>query len=778
MQDSGREQAIFEAASRLPEKDRAAFLDQACGREEHLRKRVMEALARASASTAPGAEGQTADSPHPTIAIQVPDAFEEKPGDRIGRYELVEKLGEGGMGSVWVAEQRQVIRRKVALKVIKLGMDTKQVVGRFEAERQALALMDHPDIAKVLDAGATEKGRPYFVMELVEGVRITEYCNRQKVPTRQRLELFIRVCKAVAHAHEKGIIHRDIKPPNVLVALRNDMPSPKLIDFGIAKAVAGQRLAERTVHTAFAEFIGTPAYMSPEQAEMSPLGIDARADIYALGVLLYELLTGFTPFDGERFQKLGADEIRRIIREEEPPRPSTKLTTLLAEQQVTVAKHQQCDPPKLLQAVRGDLDWIVMKCLEKDRSRRYRTAGDLAADIQAYLNGEPIAARPPSRLYRLSKLAQRKRAALTVAGLTFLATCLLVVPAVIFWPGLTSPGKNSQGPVSNVVLEVKNEATAAITNSTANGLTSAQTNTQDAAVLRQKEARRLELDRQLANLMVMMSANPPTWLAQLATEKTMYEYDRVPAQVWSKFRDLVDDLERDYDKEGLLHLEGRNDYLKTLRGRIAQARRQQLDRQLANLMAAMRAGAPPWLAQLATTNASVSANSQTNSEEMWTNLVVQVNRLESEYKKEGLLDADNRGDYLKTLHDQLDARLRLRNVATNVREGAASTNASTNAWSSGEDAYDRGRSDARRQSLDHQLANLMVTMKASPPDWLKKLATSKEVYPSAAMPDATRDYYIKQVDDLERKYKAEGLLDVDKRKDYLQALRQRIQNWE
>ncbi|PWU15133.1 MAG: hypothetical protein C5B50_15910 [Verrucomicrobia bacterium] len=348
----------------------------------------------------------------------------EKPGDRIGRYKLMQELGEGGMGVVWMAEQTEPVRRRVALKVIKLGMDTRQVIGRFEAERQALALMDHPNIAKVLDAGATETGRPFFVMELVKGTPITEYCDREKLSTQERLELFVQVCQAIQHAHQKGIIHRDIKPSNILVTLNDGVPVPKIIDFGIAKATGGQVLTDKTVFTAIEQFIGTPAYMSPEQAEMNAMDIDTRSDIYALGVLLYELLTGRTPFDSKVLVAKGIEEIRRVIREEEPPRPSTRLSTLDAGEQTTVARQRQSEPPKLVGMIRGDLDWIVMKTLEKDRRRRYDTANGLGMDVQRYLRNEAVVARPPSQIYRLQKLVYRNK--LAFAAGACITTALLL----------------------------------------------------------------------------------------------------------------------------------------------------------------------------------------------------------------------------------------------------------------------------------------------------------------------------------------------------------------
>jgi len=314
-----------------------------------------------------------------------------------------------------VAEQREPVKRRVALKIIKLGMDTRQVVARFEAERQALAMMDHPNIAKVLDAGATEIGRPYFVMELVRGIKITDYCDQNNLSTRERLELFIKVCQAIQHAHQKGIIHRDIKPSNVLVTINDGVPVAKVIDFGIAKATQGE-LTDKTVYTQFQQFIGTPAYMSPEQAEMTSLDIDTRSDIYGLGVLLYELLTGKTPFDQQTLLKAGLDGMRRMIREQEPLRPSTRVSSLQDQERTTTAKRRALDVPKLVHLLRGDLDWIVMKCLEKDRTRRYETANGLATDIRRHLENEPVVACPPTTVYRFQKLVRRNKLVFAAAG--------------------------------------------------------------------------------------------------------------------------------------------------------------------------------------------------------------------------------------------------------------------------------------------------------------------------------------------------------------------------
>jgi WD40 repeat protein len=408
----GEETILEQALTFANAGERNAYLQGVCQGNVELRARI-ESLIQAHQAAGGFLVDKAAVS---DTTVELPSSADTEPGTMIGRYKLLQKIGEGGCGLVYLAEQHEPVRRRVALKIIKLGMDTKQVIARFEAERQALALMDHPNIAKVLDAGATAAGRPYFVMELVRGVKITDYCDQKNLSTAERLRLFIQVCQAIQHAHQKGIIHRDIKPSNILVTVNDGVALPKVIDFGIAKATAGQQLTDRTLFTAFELFIGTPAYMSPEQAEMTSLDIDTRSDIYSLGVLLYELLTSKTPFDPEELMAVGMDEMRRTIREKEPLRPSTRLGTLAGEELSTTAQRRSLEAPKLISLLRGDLDWIVMKALEKDRARRYETANGLAMDIQRYLNQEAVVARPPSAAYRLQKMVRRNKLAFAAAG--------------------------------------------------------------------------------------------------------------------------------------------------------------------------------------------------------------------------------------------------------------------------------------------------------------------------------------------------------------------------
>jgi serine/threonine protein kinase/tetratricopeptide (TPR) repeat protein len=451
-----KEEAIFNAAREIDAPEaRRLYIQQSCGNDRALQARV-EGLLRMLDE-----ERDFLESPVAGVRAAVANLVSEGPGTRIGPYQLLEQIGEGGFGVVFLAEQHHPVCRRVALKVLKPGMDTRQVVARFEAERQALALMDHPHIARVLDGGETVSGRPYFVMELVRGVPITDFCDQNHLSVRQRLELFVGVCQAVQHAHQKGIIHRDLKPSNVLVTRHDDPPPPalakggpggvvKVIDFGVAKAV-GQKLTDKTLVTNFSHLVGTPLYMSPEQAEMSGLDIDTRTDVYALGVLLYELLTGKTPFDRERLATVAFDEVRRIIREEEPARPSARITMLAAAAR-TVSGNRRSDPKRLRRLFRGELDWIVMKCLEKDRTRRYETAGGLARDVERYLRDEPVEASPPGAGYRLRKFVKRNKGQVVAAGLVFSA--LLAGMAGTTW-GMIRAEHARQDAVSAQLAEAK-----------------------------------------------------------------------------------------------------------------------------------------------------------------------------------------------------------------------------------------------------------------------------------------------------------------------------------
>ncbi len=422
------DETLFHHALEKPVAERSAFLEQACAGDTALQRRI-EALLRSheipdsflvrSEGNAEATIESNSDSiqddtgaARPEKELIVRSSTVEGPGSRIGPYKLLQPIGEGGMGTVFMAEQMQPVRRTVALKLIKAGMDSRQVLARFGAERQALALMDHPNIAKVLDAGTTNDGRPYFVMELVKGIPITRFCDDRRLSTRERLELAIPVCKAVQHAHQKGVIHRDIKPSNVLVALYDGKPVPKVIDFGVAKAT-GPKLTDQTLYTEFGAVVGTVEYMSPEQAELNQLDIDTRSDIYSLGVLIYELLTGSTPLQRNRLKQAAVLEVLRLIREEEPPRPSLRISTTA--ELPSIAACRNVEPRMLSALMRGELDWIVMKALEKDRDRRYETANGLAADLRRYLDDEAVQACPPTAAYRLSKFAKKYRVALATA---------------------------------------------------------------------------------------------------------------------------------------------------------------------------------------------------------------------------------------------------------------------------------------------------------------------------------------------------------------------------
>ncbi len=419
------DQAIFEVARNIDSPAaRETYIHQMCGEDLGLEQRV-KALLQAFEESESFLESPPSEL---ELAATRLEPVSEQVGTQIGPFKLLQQIGEGGMGVVYMAEQTVPVERRVALKVIKPGMDTRTVIARFEAERQALAMMDHPNIAKVLDAGTTKSGHPYFVMELVKGVPITQYCDDHQLTPRQRLELFMPVCQAVQHAHQKGIIHRDLKPSNVLVTEYDDRPVPKVIDFGVAKAIQ-QRLTDKTMFTELGQVIGTLDYMSPEQTKLNQLDIDTRSDIYSLGVMLYELLTGNPPFDRVRLRSAAIDEVMRIIREEEPPRPSIRLSSV--DTLPSVAANRHIDPRDLTRQLRGEIDWIVMKTLEKDRTRRYDTANGLAADIKRFLDDDPVLACPPSKAYLFRKFAKRNKSVMTTAAI--LTAAILLGSGISVW---------------------------------------------------------------------------------------------------------------------------------------------------------------------------------------------------------------------------------------------------------------------------------------------------------------------------------------------------------
>ncbi len=429
--------------------DRIAYVEAACRNDKALLVSVTALLREHERADNPVDTPIVVNGDHPAFSHAKTESYlvnnqsfsKQVLGTMIGPYKLMEQIGEGGFGLVYVADQQSPIRRRVALKIIKPGMESREVLTRFEAERQAIALMDHPNIARVFDAGVTESAQPYFVMELVRGVPLTEYCDSHQLDISERLKLFVDICNSVQHAHQKGIIHRDLKPSNILVTLQDGKPLVKVIDFGVAKAI-GQSLTIKTMYTRFASMVGTPAYMSPEQAGMSTGDIDTRSDIYSLGVLLYELLTGTTPFDSERLQSAGFDELRRIIREEEPHRPSTRLTTLNNQLATTIAANRNVDAAKLAASMKRDLDWIVMKALDKDRNRRYATAGSMAEDVSRFLVHQPVIACPPSTWYRFTKFARRNKVAITTAS--SVTTALLLGTIVSVWQAQVAIGERDE----------------------------------------------------------------------------------------------------------------------------------------------------------------------------------------------------------------------------------------------------------------------------------------------------------------------------------------------
>jgi serine/threonine protein kinase/tetratricopeptide (TPR) repeat protein len=518
--------SIFLAAAERPAEGRAAFLDEACGGDAELRRRVERLLA---AHDEPGPADGTREYVPPAEQVGAVVA---------GRYKLLQVIGEGGMGTVYMAEQTQPVKRMVALKLVKAGMDSRAVLARFEVERQALALMDHPNIAKVLDAGTTEREQPFFVMELVKGVPLTQFCDERQLSIADRLQIFQQVCHAVQHAHQKGIIHRDLKPSNILVESHDGRPVPKVIDFGLAKAMNALPLTDRSLFTHFGAMLGTPLYMAPEQAEFSALDVDTRADVYALGVLLYELLTGTTPLEKQRFARAARDEIRRFIQEEEPPRPSTRLST--AEARASIAACRQSDPAKLGRLVRGDLDWIVMKALAKERDRRYETANAFAQDVERYLRHEPVSAGPPTAGYRLRKFVRRNRA---VVGVTCLLAGLLLLGAVGLLLGMVAVRREQQrtaAALEQVRAEQERTREALVAETTARKQALAAVDTLTNDVLENLVARHPVLRQERALLGKVAEV-----YSRFAAEKGVSEEARQAAAEWqfrlAKLRDALDD---------------------------------------------------------------------------------------------------------------------------------------------------------------------------------------------------------------------------------------------
>ena len=446
-----RARSILNEALQAPTTSRDALIREICGGDDELRTDVESLLEELEQETR---EIRTQSS-GPTATFAPPPA--ELLGTRIGPYKLLQPIGEGGFGVVYMAEQERPVRRKVALKLIQPGMDNAQVVARFEAERQALAMMDHPNIARVLDAGSTDAGRPYFVMELVQGVPITRYCDQVRLTPPERLRLFVTVCQAVQHAHQKGVIHRDLKPSNILVTTVDGRHEPKIIDFGVAKAI-GQHLTDKTMYTQLGTVVGTLEYMSPEQAGLTGLDVDTRADVYSLGVLLYELLTGTTPLDRDRLRQAAYHEVLRRIQEEDPPSPSTRLSGS-GERLKAIAASRRIEPDRLTRSIRGDLDWVVMKALEKDRTRRYETANGFARDVQRYLDGDPVEAGPPSAGYRLRKLATKHRTALAVSGAFVVLLAAAAVVSTVLALRAKEASRNRNG-VSCAAIEAMNQAVA------------------------------------------------------------------------------------------------------------------------------------------------------------------------------------------------------------------------------------------------------------------------------------------------------------------------------